>query len=591
MFSGVAAARQLHATAMRQVASGGGSVAGGAEKRKSGAEVLEAVRQQRREERERVADSAADPEMYHVPTLAITVAERGGDVANLWKLTLGGKRCIVISGVDGIGKSTTAAEYCEAVKKTKRYTCVQWFNARHHLQQQLQSFVQSVRGRKEKDVLLVFDDVRKLAEVAELATSLEAVGSVLITSSDQSAPPPKLHIMPLGPLSADGCKQLAAMFDVPADTAVAIGDAVGRVPLLVELALVAQWKGLLGDCPAAALAALVISDDGALRVSQAAASLVKLLVERDLEPRFPGAGEVLALLSCFHLNDLSAGHIEQLQRPHAMEIVHAAAELQLVKNKWNDDVFTLHPTVAAALITLHGDAPATSAELLLQMWPRRWRSLGGGAAQSLVWHTVAVYETFRRAAIHLTPSLLTSMERAGMFLCHGEGKDHAVAAELWMACHEAHRASSAPPANAIDLAAELGKVLHVLRDSRAEAVLAYALDRTEAAHGRGSVKHALVLTLYAPYATDVRWIEQLDEAAALLSSHVQGGSDETLFEEEVIMYKEASFVLQAQSAELQRQRDGGKSNDALLAELSRLADDIKLRRDVMSSKAKRKLQK
>jgi hypothetical protein len=490
------------------------------------------------------AEMDAHPLLYQVPILASRTVGREGEVRTLWQNLLAGRHFQVIHGMDGIGKSTIAAEFCNTVKHSQRFSCIQWFNGQHALASQLQHFFASMKGRKEKDVLLVIDDVDKPEEVLKLIPEHANVYVLMTTHATEVPNSTKLASLSTSALTPQSSLQFASelMFSDELD---GVFHNLGYVPLLMHIASLL----LAGEvCTALQLRRVLeekeVRKNDTLSISSALTVLLDISVA-EMEKTFPDTRELLRVLSCFHTSDISDAVVGAVVGDPAGQFAVNAAQLGIFSLKWEEGAFALHPLVAKVL---RGTPPppvlARAADALLSLWPRRWRGMGSHVAYNLVWHTYAVSQHFASGGVAFTPPLITSLDRSATFLAHAEARDLTIAAEMWLRIHEENdRQQRAPSADGVRMLRECGRLLHFLKDPRAEAVLRRAWEGSVAVHGRSAAESALILGCLGPYlpATQEN-VAVVEEAIAVLEGRL-ASVDVVLSKEEVRMLWQTVFVL------------------------------------------------
>ncbi|KAK7202217.1 NADH-ubiquinone oxidoreductase complex I subunit [Novymonas esmeraldas] len=484
------------------------------------------------------------PLLYQVPVLASRTIGRTAEVRALWQHLLSGRRYQVLFGVDGIGKSTIAAEFCDAVRHSQRFSCIQWFNAQHALPSQLRHFFASMQGRREKDVLLVLDDVAAPEDAVSLIPEHANVFVLMTTSATDVASTTKVACLSPPPLSPQASQQFS-----PEPTCSPEVDTIfhnlGHVPLLMHVA------ALLLDaevCSAPELCRVLVEKevrrDDTLSISAALAVLLDLGIAA-LEATYPAARAMLRVISCFHTSDISDAVLGAVVGDAGGEFAVAASRLGIFSIKWEDGAFALHPLTATVL---RGPPDAAvvgrAADALLTLWPRRWRGMGSHVAYHLVWHTYALAQHCAACGARLTPALVTSMDRSATFLAHIEARDLTVAGQLWWQVYAQHVALSEPAsAESVRMLRECGRLFHFLKDPRAEEVLQRAWQDCVAVHGSSSAESALLLGCLGPYLPATTSNMALVEAAVAVLEARLSSVDVVLAKEEVRMLWQTVFVL------------------------------------------------
>lgn len=128
--------------------------------------------------------------IYEVPVLTSRLVGRQQDLLFLWQQLLRGKHTLLVTGVDGIGKSSLCAEFCDRASRSGRFSCIRWLSAGNRkiveLKEDLRKLFSSMAGRRERDVLLVLDDVPsdKVEETLSILPTHEQLYIVLNTSGE-----------------------------------------------------------------------------------------------------------------------------------------------------------------------------------------------------------------------------------------------------------------------------------------------------------------------------------------------------------------------------------------------------------------------
>ncbi|KPA75418.1 putative mitochondrial hypothetical protein [Leptomonas pyrrhocoris] len=486
----------------------------------------------------------AHPLLYHVPVLASRTVGREAEVRTLWQNLLAGRHLQVLYGMDGIGKSTIAAEFCDTVKHSQRFSCIQWFNGQHALASQLQHFFASMKGRKEKDVLLVVDDVDTPEAVIALIPEHPNVYLLMTTNAAEVPSNTKLASLRPSALSPQSSQQFVS--ELPfSDELEGVFHNLGYVPLLMHIASLM----IAGEvCSPLQLRRVLegkeVRKNDTLSISGALAVLLEICIA-EMEKTYPDARELLRVISCFHAGDISDAVVDAVVGDPAGRFSVDAAQLGIFSLKWEENAFALHPLVRKTLQgTLSPSVLSRAAEALLGLWPRRWRGMGSQTAYNLVWHTYAICQRFIECQVPFTPSLITAMDRSAIFLAHVEARDLTVAVEMWLRIQHDNDAQQRPPSTeSVRMLRECGRLLHFLKDARAEAVLQRSWKDSVTVHGRGAAESALILGCLAPYllATAAN-MALVDESVAVLEAHLTS-VDVVLGKEEVRMLWQTIFVL------------------------------------------------
>lgn len=491
------------------------------------------------------ADNDAHPLLYQVPVLASRTIGREAEVRTLWQNLLAGRHFQVIHGVDGIGKSTIAAEFCDTVKHSQRFSCIQWFNGQHALASQLQHFFASMKGRKEKDVLLVVDDVASPEAALPLLPEHANVYVLMTTSAVEVPNTTKLATLSPSALTPQSSQQFVAELTF-SDGLEAVFHNLGYVPLLLHVASLL----MAGDvCSPTQLRRILeekeVRKDDTLSISAALAVLLDIGVA-EMAKKYPNARELLRVIACFHASDISDVVVGAVVGDAAGQFAVDAAQLGIFSLKWEEGAFALHPLVAKVLRGTPTAAPTLhqAADALLSLWPRRWRGMGSHTAYNLVWHSYTISQHFIESQVPFTDALMTSMDRSAAFLAHVEARDFSTAVEMWLRIQEAREQQQRPPsADSVRMLRDCGRLLHFLKDARAEAVLQQAWRDSVAVHGRSAAESALILGCLGPYlpATPDN-LALVEEAIAVLEGRLSS-VDLVLGKEEVRMLWQTIFVL------------------------------------------------
>ncbi|EPY26852.1 hypothetical protein STCU_06046 [Strigomonas culicis] len=524
-----------------------------------------------------MGDNASHPQLYNVPITALRTVGRDAEVMALWQNVLTGRHLQVLTGVDGVGKSTLAAEFCDCARRSQRFSCIQWFNGRHRLQSQVTHFFNSMRNRKEKDILLVLDDVPNVEEVTKLIPQHANLYTLVTTSQSDLKCDNQQHIVNTLPLSETTSVQILPELDRDP----VIGEIfanLGQVPLLLHIAS----RLMESECasPTSLLSILQenqVMRDNTISISSALKILLDLSITH-MEQEFPDARAQLAVLACFHLGDISDALVNAVVGEQSGAFSVLSADMGIFHLKWEDSAFALHASVAQVL-----RAPCTpqhlerAATCLASLWPKRWRGTGSHLAYNLVWHTYAVANHFAAFQVPLSPAMVVCMDKSASFLAHSEARDLEVAAEFWYRIHEQNAAAAETSKDAIRVGRECGRLLHYLRDARARGVLEKTYKWCTSYFGKVAPESSLVLGCLAPY------LEAAPEMVDLLSESVAAllecaNNPEGVYsKEEKQMALETAFVLTMCKGQMMKEMKMDVP-DALWDSLQALDQQIKLLR-------------
>lgn len=134
--------------------------------------------------------SSSSSPIYQIPVLASRLVGRQQELLFLWQQLLRGKHTLIVTGVNGIGKSSLCAEFCDRATRSERFSCVRWLNAGSgqitDLKEELRKLFSSMMGRRELDVLLVLDDVpsEKMEETLSILPAHPQLYILLSTNGD-----------------------------------------------------------------------------------------------------------------------------------------------------------------------------------------------------------------------------------------------------------------------------------------------------------------------------------------------------------------------------------------------------------------------
>ncbi|KAH9601124.1 hypothetical protein LSM04_002435 [Trypanosoma melophagium] len=485
------------------------------------------------------------PIIFNYPAVSRMVG-RDVELLSLWQNLLAGRRFQAITGPDGIGKSALAAEFCDRARRSERFTCIQWFNAKDALKSSLLQFFQSMKGRKEKDVLLVIDGVRDPQEVLSLIPEHTNVYTLLTTCAEVGSSN-KIGVLKVLPLSPGAVVEFPHVLEVEDESspARAVMHAVGYVPLLMHIVCCLMESETITPIKLKEeLHAKGFTGEGILSISSLLNVLLNIALTA-LEQNCPGGRQCLTKLSLFNIDNISYNLVDYFSAEGEGETFAVqAAGLGICEQRWDEASLRIHPSIAHILRSKADTACVEEcAKVLNSLWPRRWRGAGSNIANELVDHTRAICETVDILQLQYNDDLLQCLDRSATFLALYEGKDLMTAAELWLRVVQTNRQNERINAETVRHARECGRLLHFLRDNRANEVLQYALNTACTVHGEQSVERALILACYAPYmhaSADAVCI--LQDAAALLENRVSS-VEAVLGKEEERMLRESAFVL------------------------------------------------
>lgn len=508
------------------------------------------------------------PLAYRVPTLSSRVVGRQNELLRLWQQLLSGKRLQILTGVDGIGKSTIAAEFCDRARRSGRFSCVQWCHGgRHAVASQLQKLFEEMRGRQELDVLLVVDGVLDLATVVRILPKHPQLYVVLTTTAacDMLPADAGAVVIPVAPLLPEDALEFRSRHQSAEEEAFrALAQYCEHVPLLLQLAVpLIEERGMTAEAVLQHLQQSDARQGDALSVSKAVAALLPLSIQAVTEAcasassssssstsvsTSTSASSALARLACLHLGDLSDAVLAAVVGDAlAASFSAAAARYGLLSLKWESSAYSMHQTLADVLRrNVSHEELIHIAECIGGLWPRRWREMISSKAYALVWHSYSLLDQFQCSKLPLTPALVHALDRGAMFLAHYGRQDLPLAAEMWYAIYDYYNHPDKPQRpnrDAVRVGRECGRLLHFLRDPRANAVLSRTAEWCRMVHGDLSVEHALVLSCLAPYLeASAAHVQLLETGIAAVDQGLRS-TETVLRTEESRMLKETKFVL------------------------------------------------
>lgn len=534
--------------------------------------------------------------VYRVPVLATRIVGRQEELRLLWQQQLSGKHMQILYGVDGIGKTSLATEFCERAKYSGRFSCVLWVVAGSCIEAQLERLFETLRGRAERTILLVIDGVKDVKGLLAQLPKHEQL-YYLITTTDVEADVRKekseVGFTMVKPLSLPDAREIqsAAQSSV-SDQAAAdkLYEYCEYVPLLVQLVIPLLTVGNMS--PKTVLEALETQSprvSGAVSVSSTTRVLVQLALDC-AEKLCPGVTQSIARCSWLYFTALTEMSLSTVLAVSASQMtqelfVSVASQFHLLSPEWESSAFVMHPTVAGVLqprVSVE-EANALSAKIAA-LWPRRWRDVEKASAMPIIWHTYALMQCYKKEVVgekacgggRLPDTLQHALDRSATFLAHFAGENLPLAAEMWFevfCCHEKRCSSSSEIKGEVDLSnraitkegirigRECGRLLHYLRNEKAPRVLSVTAEWCKKYHGEQSVEYALVLSILAPYlfaslvhiALLMQCVESIE--VGLTSNH------NIVSVEERRMLEESKFVLLLRVGQMKKESGQNVSDD------------------------------
>lgn len=547
-----------------------------------------------------------DPLFFNVPTVSSRVIGRDQELRVMWQHLLNGRRFQAVFGMDGIGKSTLASEFCDCARRSGRFSCIQWLQGERSLSEQLKTFFEGMRGRRERDVLLVIDDVADPDAAWQCIPKHENLYVVMTTSKPNVALCERYQAVPLAALPASTSAQMhSAVLDAEGSIYRDVYAAVGYVPLLMGFAQKLFELGVPAD-EVMEVVRQRLGPDGTLSISQVLQGLLLRAFAHVGGSQAHRLQQQASILACFHLGDLSFALVDKVAANDEAQLSSGIVDLDLdaqlskrlsdmglLTSKWDSDSCSMHRTVAATLrgplCPDHKAACEAAASLLLTMWPRRRRGTSTEDCMHLVWHTCAIQSAFTETKTPLTADMLQCLEKAARHCAEVEGRELTTAASMWMTVLSSLESQNPQPhVDIARLGRDCGRLLHYLRDPKAGSILQLALHASDAVYGQTSCESALIMSLLAPYLSDsVESHERLQAAESSILSKL-ASTDDIMSKEELRMLKESLAVLLMRRAQiLTRDVYGGAKGTELLdgawSDLERLRGE--LIRDMEASKA------
>ena len=536
----------------------------------------------------------AAPMYFKVPACARRLVGRDKQLMFLWQSLLSGKRCHLITGVDGIGKSSMACEFADACRRTTRFTCIQWFDAQDSLPSRLKEFYATVQGRLERDVMFIFDNVTDLASVAQYIPTNDSFHTVItmpvMDTSSMNANRDFLNkykaaIFPCTPLDPNYSKEIVQMETLDPEVERKVCDYLANCPLLLRVAhhLLGSGEVTTPEELAKSLEDFHGKNDGVISISQTLQFLINMGIAK-MEKEFENVNirDALTLLSCLNVENLSTGIIRSaIGDERGDDFAATAAAVGIFEPHLESDGWIMHPSVARSLrqdssnLQAHIDKAIT---YITEDWPRRMRGHGLQHAWHLVKHVEALQKVIPEGKV--TPEAVQLMNKAAMFLAHTEGKELALAAQLWKGVLDALATPAASTAMDAEEAAivslDYGRVLSRLgRHEQATVALNAALERCRAAFGEASVEAATATAATANYLPDaVKSLQLVKQAASALEHALDGSSAKVYGIEEVDLHRRNLFGLLVRTGQLIEALDQGPVPPSLWKRLEALHKEI-----------------
>lgn len=492
------------------------------------------------------AESLSAP-LFHTPVFSPCVVGREQEVSQLWQGILSHRSIQILTGADGVGKSTLASELCQHVQRTGRFSCVQWCDGRQALASHLEVLSESMKGRKETRVLIVVDDVSDVAEVLPLLPSHPQLCVVVTTSQPREevlkriASHKSANTFTVGALTPSDAKELAPSGCKAVD---AVFESCAYVPLLLQLTSALVSKG---EASSETLIDRLGSDEvkvsGMLSVSQAVAVLAELSLA-SFDKQSPIWRQKVRQLSCMDVvsEELLAA---VANGEDSASFTSALLASRLLIPKLEGSGYAMHTLVKETLRkAVTAEDLERASDVLYALWPRRWRNVSPSLSTSLVWSCREVLALHRQLSLPLPDALIRAVDKAATFCAHVERAHLRVAAEMWYELLVEWKQRQAPvSADMTRVGRECSRLLYYLKDKRAEAVLTTTFEWCTDVHGATSVECALVLSCLALYlAPNEANIKLLDVSINAVSGALAAPAT-VLSPEELQMLKETAFTL------------------------------------------------
>lgn len=372
---------------------------------------------------------------------------------------------------------------------------MRWFNAKHAVDEQLQSFFSAMKGRKERDILIVLDDVLNVEEVIRFLPDHMNCHFVITTASpNKITERDRTYVLPVTPYATAHACTVAGIED--SSEAQLLSKAMGNVPILMEI------SGKLYSNKAATLDALVQASNDAVvgesfSISKCLRNLVDLAIAHiEASLGDATAAKALSTLACFNVDDLSLPIIDAVGGDEEFPVI--SSTLGLLSHKWDGDAYSMHPLIASVLRERMGRC-AEASEILSRLWPRRMSGKGNASSFLLVWHTVALQQAFASQGAALTEKHLINLDKAATYLALSEGRHLETAAWLWGVIHSHNVATNTVTSDSVRVAKELSKLQYKLgKYELCEQTLKTCVSWSEALVGEKDPSHALLISLCAP---------------------------------------------------------------------------------------------
>lgn len=497
-----------------------------------------------------------DPLLYHVPTVCTRPVGRDNTVMKLWQSALQGHRVHVITAADGIGKSTVAVEFCECARRSKRFSCIHWIASdgcdTPTLKENIATFFNAMRGRMEKDVLLVLDDVLDPVTIAAIIPKHSSLFVLMTSAKHTLAASKDYHVVPVETLTEEAVKAFYNPLDDDAETRMTLYATVGFVPLLTSVARALLNAGAATSDDLVKTLTATAERNGGISIRGTLAALIDI-AKTHIEAEFgQSALNVLHCLSCFHTESISPNIFDSTvtlfrgKEADSEKLISAFRALSLFSEKWEGEGITCHSVTATVLRSSCDQTQLENAAAILHgLFPRRWRGMSSDAAMDLVRHTQVMAKLFADRKVALTPSLMSCCDRAAAICAYHEGRELHTAVALWgsLLTQMKEQSNGAVTSEMCRISSESGKVLHHLRHANAKAALEEAYAFACELHGTLSPEAAVPLSVLCLYMDDtMKTCELLRNAEGAIRGRLCS-TDDVVPAEEARMLRETIAVL------------------------------------------------